>query len=274
VIELLAVLAIIGVLLALLLPAVQQARESARRISCEHRLRQLGLALHNYESGQRVFPPGCALSGWSFRAMLLPQLGESALYSRINFANNIQWPQGYYFCGVEGFRLSAEQPSWQNLGRLLHCPSDPQILDWQTNYLGVAGSAAEFLTGPIYPGDPLPPDFNGTLYLCSRVRPADITDGTSQTLMVGERGANQFGTANALCGTPTGQWDAWLTASGLLRPGNYAGSDHNVHFWSYHNGGSQFLFADGHVRLLNYHLDSRVFHALSTRAGGETVGEF
>jgi len=275
IVELFAVLAILGLLLALALPAVQQARESARRVDCEHRLREIGLALHTYESSHRVFPPGATLGGWSFRTMILPELGLGSVYSLIDFENNLQQPEGFYTCTREGLRLNTAAPNWDHLGRQLHCPSDPFTSPVLTNYIGVAGSWPTPFQGAFYPGDRLPPDVDGMLYFCSRVRTADVTDGASDTLFVGERGTgHSSGSANTLCGSSTGAWDAWLTSAGGLGPGHYQNLDDAFHFWSYHQGGAQFLFVDGHVQLLNYGIDRRVYFSLSTRAGGEAVGEF
>jgi prepilin-type N-terminal cleavage/methylation domain-containing protein len=94
-IELLVVISIIGVLIALLLPAVQAAREAARRTQCVNNLKQLGVALHTYESTARSFPPGYISNfdtsgtdtgpGWGWAAMLLPQIEQKPLFDTINF---------------------------------------------------------------------------------------------------------------------------------------------------------------------------------------------
>src|SRR3954451_24609497 len=100
-VELLVVIAIIGVLVALLLPAIQAAREAARRSQCKNNLKQVGLALHNYESTRRIFPPGFTSSadtvngagkgpGWGWGAYILPYLEESSLFQQIDFKTNIE----------------------------------------------------------------------------------------------------------------------------------------------------------------------------------------
>jgi len=117
-IELLVVIAIIAVLVSLLLPAVQQAREAARRTQCRNHLKQLGLALHNYHSSQNVFPPGyvagaaypATTNGWGWCAQLLPQLDQGPLYDTINFS-----------LAVEN---SANLPVWSVTLPGLVCPSD------------------------------------------------------------------------------------------------------------------------------------------------------
>lgn len=276
-VELLAVLAIIGVLMSLFMPAVQQARESARRIDCESRMRQLGLALHNYESAHRKFPPGAVLGGWSWRTMILPQMELANVYDLIDFGNNRSWPQGFYSCIPEATAQSNQRPDWDHLGRLFHCPSDPKMHPWMSNYLGVAGNAQPLdwsMARDYFPGEELESPGNGMLYLCSSTSTDQALDGSSQTLLIGEQGFNEFGGPQTLCGSSRGERSAWLSATGGLRPGNSVDSDHNIHYWSYHHGGTMFLFADGHVRLLNYSLDSRVYFGLASRNGGETIGEF
>src|SRR5437879_3863735 len=99
-IELLVVIAVIAVLTALLLPAVQQAREAARRAQCRNNLKQLGIAFHNYHGCFNVFPPGyvsgatypATTNGWSWCAQLLPQLDQTPLYNSLNFSAPIESP--------------------------------------------------------------------------------------------------------------------------------------------------------------------------------------
>ena len=270
-IELLAVIAILSLLAALIMPAVQQARESARRLQCQNQLKQLGLALHNYQTTHTVFPPGALLGRWSWRAMVLPQLDRSAIYQAINFQNNVQNPPGYYACWPESSRLSGINPNWWLSGSLLRCPSDPSIPDGYTGYIGVSGTDG---LGPIgrvyYPGDSLEPPGDGMLYLCSNVRSDDVRDGASATLFVGEAGGAH---GSSFCGSTRGERDAWMTALGGLRAGAFDDSD-TSHFWSYHPGGALFLFADGHVQFLSYNINQQTFYHLGSRSGGEVVGEF
>jgi prepilin-type N-terminal cleavage/methylation domain-containing protein len=123
-VELLVVIAIIGVLVSLLLPAVQAAREAARRMSCHNNLRQLGLALHNYESALRVFPPSSITDGgashqpWSGQSFLLPYLEGNSTYALINFSH------GYH----DGDNKAMFPPNGVAAVRIpvLLCPSDPQ----------------------------------------------------------------------------------------------------------------------------------------------------
>ncbi|ODT97838.1 MAG: hypothetical protein ABS79_06885, partial [Planctomycetes bacterium SCN 63-9] len=190
-IEILVVISIIGVLIALLLPAVQAAREAARRAQCVNNLKQLGLALHIYEGTHLTFPPGYVSSfnatgddtgpGWGWAAMLLPQFEQTPLFTSINF------------------NLAIEQPS--NLtGRLptvgiFACPSDPHSPTYwavnrdaatgvpRQNICEVASSNYVSMYGNGEPG----PLGDGPFYRDSKVGLRDITDGTAQTIALGER---------------------------------------------------------------------------------------
>lgn len=271
-IELLVVIGILSLLAALMLPAVQHAREAARRTQCKNHLKQLGLALHNYQSAHAVFPPGSLLGGWTWRVLLLPQLDHAALYDTIDFANNIESPPGHYSCGPESQRLFQRNISLEETAEVFRCPSDPVVPVWGSSYLGVSGtiSLMTFPGGPFFPSDPLPGRTNGAMWMCSNLRPRDVSDGSSTTLFVGEKGQGTFA---KYCGsTGSSEGDAWLFAGGL-RPGVYDDSP-TSHYWSFHPGGAHFAFVDGHVRLLNYSMDKTVFWALATRAGGEKIGEF
>lgn len=275
-IELLVVITILSLLAALVLPAVQHARESARRSQCKNNLKQIGLALHNYESAHRVFPPGAVLAGWSWRTLVLPQLDGAALYDEIDFRANIDFATGFYSCIPESQRLEQRHPSWQSTGAVFLCPTDPAVHESESSYFGVSGTHGPMpATGPLFPFDPLPAPthgtFNGAMWLCCNLRPRDVTDGAAATLFVGEKGLGGY---SRYCpGAGTGEGDAWLAATGGLRPGIYDDSL-TSHYWSYHPGGAHFVFLDGHVQFLSYSLDKTVFWALATRAGGEVVGEF
>lgn len=268
--ELLAVCAILTLLAALFLPAVQQARETARRSQCQNHLKQLGLALHNYQSVHTVFSPGSILGGWSWRTLLLPYIDQGPLYQSIRFENNIMQPPGAYSCNPEWSRLSAAKPGWDGTVPVLRCPNHPQMAPVFSPYRGVSGN--EGLFGhfqPYFPGDPLQPPRNGMFFLCSKVQPGEVTDGTSTTLLLGETG----NTASNFCGTDSGERDAWLSTLGGLRPGRFDDSV-TSHYWSYHPHGAQFVFVDGHVRFLSYSIDEQIFYRLGSRNGGEVVGDF
>lgn len=302
-IELLVVIAIIAILIALLLPAVQQAREAARRTQCKNNLKQYGLALHNYHDTFSVFPMGSSQAEWCFETFILPYLDQAPLYNLINFPNDKKPPSyapcpSCYSCGGEYGRLLALNPS--PVGKVypfINCPSDPGRNMWSSgssvwplgNYLGVGGSDGTFtvstLNGTTYrcihTPNPVQPTCNnrtGMLYFASKVRVGDATDGTSNTMMVGERGHDaDLSYGWKLCGGAEG--DCWLGAGNGLSAAQFSSGTLNDslndnHFWSWHVGGCHFLLADGSVRFLSNNISNVTFQALATRNGGEVVGEF
>src|SRR5215831_15822979 len=191
-VELLVVIAIIGVLVALLLPAVQAAREAARRAQCKNNLKQIGLALHNYESTHRCFPAGFISQtatingvgtgpGWSWGAQIFPYLEESTL--QVDLKRTITDP---YHDAVRVISLP-----------VFRCASDPAeeatfvVRDSNgtdltrvafANYVGVAGT---------YEVSEQPDTGTGVLYRNHGVRIKEITDGLSHTIMVAERASRQ-----------------------------------------------------------------------------------
>ena len=290
-IELLVVISIIAVLIALLLPAVQAAREAARRGQCVNNLKQIGLALANYEQAQKVLPPGYVSNfdaagndtgpGWGWAAMVLPQMEQPGLFNAVNFNLAVEAPAN---ATARLVTLSA-----------FLCPTDPTPAiftamrrDLNTgastgnlcqlapaNYVGVNGLSE--------PG----PDGEGAFFRDSQVALRDVTDGTSQTIFIGERSL-LLGGATTWAGAVTG---AVLYPSGNgvgrfvteLAPGLVLGhvgervgpGDKNSEvnqFYSLHNGqGVNFLFGDGHVGFLKATMDYKSYVALSTRSGGEVV---
>ncbi len=275
-VELLVVIAIIGVLIGLLLPAIQAAREAGRRTLCQNNLKQYGLALHAFHSDYGTFPIGNVEppdryfdqtgGWWGFQARLLPYLEAKYIYDLCNFnyhGNCFEWmarkPKGM-------------DPAAMILGHD-KCPDDPlrdQLYHDQTygdygctNYLGVMGTSATANDGILLHGK-----VNKTISLLK------ITDGASHTIIMGERGIS-----NALYGWPycgagdmngNGEGDNLMSTRIGLSPGLPDGN-HDYHFWSYHPNISQFIWADGSGQPLSYDIDFRVFQALSTRAGGENV---
>ncbi|MDB5351936.1 MAG: prepilin-type N-terminal cleavage/methylation protein [Planctomycetota bacterium] len=200
-IELLVVIAIIGVLIALLLPAVQAAREAARRIQCTNNLKQLGLALHNYESANRVFPPGrlntyIAGNGhcWGAYSQMMPYLELQPLFNAMNFSMN---PDPDYTTTSAAVNSTAAV----TVVNSLLCPSDggtPTVvvgggLYAGHNYLLSVGSGYSVVQRP--PASQ--PEPNGLLYENSAVRMADIVDGTMHTAAISE-------TVRSASGAPTG----------------------------------------------------------------------
>jgi prepilin-type N-terminal cleavage/methylation domain-containing protein/prepilin-type processing-associated H-X9-DG protein len=196
-VELLVVIAIIGTLVGLLLPAVQAARESARRTSCTNNLRQFGLAMFNYESARGHFPPTdargsaaagpTAVGGWSLHSRLLPYAEEAGLADRFDFKQAA-------FTG--DFRVQTPTAAFVTLFAtpvpMLLCPSDPaptvnksNNYDYGgNNYMVSIGSARADGAGTYYWDFSKPTD--GIVFENSKVRISKITDGTSKTVIASE----------------------------------------------------------------------------------------
>jgi prepilin-type N-terminal cleavage/methylation domain-containing protein/prepilin-type processing-associated H-X9-DG protein len=285
-IELLVVIAIISVLIGLLLSAVQKVRAAAARIDCQNRLKQLALALHHYHDARNGLPPGhrspahpdrMPYSGWTVSA--LPYLEQPTLAAQVAVAYRAD---PYPFHNPPHTGLATVVPAFV-------CPMDGRVVSPQagqrsgfpvafTSYLGIAGRDAAFAR-------------DGMLYQNSSTRLLDATDGTSNTLLLGERPPShdyQFGWWYAGVGQRfTGSADLVLgvrepnlqpvVSGSPCGPGNYPFRDSRFadpcgmfHFWSPHTGGANFALTDGSVRFLAYSADP-VMPALATRAGGEAV---
>jgi len=210
-IELLVVIAIIGVLIALLLPAVQQAREAGRRTQCLNNLKQIGLAIANYEAAHKIYPFGKGLDyrqtlpaapvypRWSVHSMLLPFLERGDFYVNINFELPPETP------GMQG--VINFMPAFQNANRekavesgkvvtTFLCPSDrPQAGDWpgQNNYAGNQGGwLCDRSDSPAAANDNSPGETQtGVFYYLSKVRVRDVTDGLSKTAFFSEKNRGQ-----------------------------------------------------------------------------------
>ena len=196
-IELLVVIAIIAVLIALLLPAVQQAREAARRAHCKSNLKQLGIALYNYESSLMTFPPNLVPGGtnykysagnWGVLAFLNPYLEQTAIYNLMNLSAPTYDPNPPYNVYDANNRLAAGY-----IIPLFLCPSDKgQSVGsgygvanlGPTNYVANMGSGLKVTSAGNRHGSPY--DADGVFFADSRVRIADITDGTSNTAAMSE----------------------------------------------------------------------------------------
>jgi len=312
-VELLVVIAIIGILVALLLPAVQAARETARRAQCLNNLKQLSLGLHNHHDTYRRFPSahnigmawysnfqreipagGLAANGypkdgamWSWALRIAPYIEMTALRD----ATDIHaWP--WWFPMPDGSDLVAYKCN------TFVCPSDVRVDNvWTdgthfsslTSYLAVSGRSQFREAG----------GQDGVIYVNSSIRMASITDGTSNTLLIGERppsknllygwqwaGAGdhpRFGATDVVLGvyerplSPTADPDFFRKGK-INDPLNL----HRYHFWSLHPGGGNWALSDGSVRFISYNAAGpqetsgqsytpNVIEALATRSRGEVV---
>jgi len=278
-IELLVVIAIISTLMGLLIPAVQRAREAARRTECSNHLKQIGLALHNYHDAHQVFPPGWVSSnsnGFSWESRLLPQLEQVNLYQQISFARAAYVDTG-------NIRVL------QTPLKIFRCPSDdgpPQYFQ-QSDISGrsLAGQAVSNYQGSM--GTPLFADnttvlcpTDGVFFLNSSTALRDITDGTSQTIIVGERRWARAAFGDAYWAATTDDWIQDILAT----TGVNLNSGRSPQFSSRHSQGANFLFADGSVRMISDTIESLpgaadsynmgVYQRLAAIRDGQPVGEF
>jgi prepilin-type N-terminal cleavage/methylation domain-containing protein/prepilin-type processing-associated H-X9-DG protein len=281
-IELLVVIAIIAVLIGLLLPAVQKVRGAAARLRCQNNMKQIGLALHNYHDVYHSFPPGLTNTAnyWylSWMSRLMPFIEQVNLWSLTQAAYQVDtnpWDNpphiglskvmSVYTCSADGRELIASYGQG--------------LLVAFTGYLGVSGIN---LNNP-----------NGLLWMNSATRFADITDGTSNSLAVGERppsadlvygwwyaGAGQPPSYTGSCDVVLGAQEINISIGGCpsgpyqYGPGKISNQCDQFHFWSLHDGGANFLFADGSVHFLAYGSATPFMAALATISGGETVGDY
>jgi len=311
-IELLVVIAIIAVLIALLLPAVQAAREAARRIQCTNNLKQMALALHSYQDQLGSFPntvlrdkgdPTCiaCLYGplYTFRTLMLPQIEQAPLYNAINFSYKYS-PNGH----GDVQRLSINTTAASTVIAVFSCPSDSAGPEagavggygaWGTivvvpdsSYMACAGT--KIVPGNTWTSAAGPTTVgadDGSMCEFRAVRLAEILDGTSNTILLGENGRGPGGVGQA---TWFAGWDWYaqrVASAGINRP--YAapmpfasnlwpganvpdnGPGNVLGFGSWHPGGANFAFCDGAVKFLKSTTDLSVFSELGTRAGGEVV---
>ena len=302
-VELLVVIAIIGILIGMLLPAVQQVREAARRISCANKMRQMSLGMMNYESAHSHFPAGIQPKlnntgnivwgdpGLCWGAILLPFVEQNSLYDQIGPLTNSLSDFGTYSSatswGVPGLDTELNgQFVANNVVSTFLCPSCPmgdfqtrrtqgQGLHAKSNYVGVWGSR--------YRLNQQNNDPTGILYINSSTTFGEITDGSSNTFIIGERdgapiSADLTRAASVWCSTARAQWlDTCLgpTTSDARHFLNATTFNHPSAQWhpfsSQHTGGATFGRADGSAQFVSESIDGLTYEAMGTRSGGETL---
>jgi prepilin-type N-terminal cleavage/methylation domain-containing protein/prepilin-type processing-associated H-X9-DG protein len=285
-IELLVVIAIIGVVIGLLTPAVQKVREAAARLQCTNNLKQMGVACHNYHDTNKSFPPGYLASatypattpGWGWAAFLLPYIEQDTLYKQIDFNQPLE-----------------TSPAIQAMISVYICPSDNvppspfAITDGTFTTIAQAAPSSYAATVGDDASDVNDPTGNGIFYRNSHTRIADITDGTSSTVMIGDRPYSQC--HGIWAGAPNGAiaragaQNVWPNATApapalVLVHNNWINITTDADgglddFSSNHTGGANLLFADGSVHFIRSVTAEgsarRAVWALGTRAGNEVI---
>jgi prepilin-type N-terminal cleavage/methylation domain-containing protein/prepilin-type processing-associated H-X9-DG protein len=321
-VELLVVITIIGILIALLLPAVQAAREAARKMTCSNNLKQIGLAVLSYEASNRMFPAGATIPrtagggrGNAFYTVILPYMEQAGLEALYDYKAPDGWldawcsnstlrhtPLSVYKCPSEGKwdnQVYTVAWGWPSSGSETY-----NVGPMRRVYFGVTGGRNALVTagfGKVFR--------DGVMYANSFTRIADIADGTSSTMMVGESTHPHYygwGPGGGFGSSPNpkeGGPAMWADGGGADNstppsaaseemsrsmastnlPINYdmtkasGGMDPTkrtqVSFYSEHPGGTHFVFCDGHTSFLQESMNFDTYQSLSTRAGALRSGD-
>ncbi|NDC62780.1 MAG: DUF1559 domain-containing protein [Planctomycetia bacterium] len=309
-VELLVVIAIIGTLVGLLLPAVQAARESGRAVQCKNNLRHIGVALHHFHDHAQRFPSGWRgvrvghvpavaaddQPGWGWAAEILPQIEEEGLFGQIDFAKPLfdaATPDVHlsirttsvaaFLCPSDAVASTGPTPGVFTIGtddgleeheeteggdeHLYHGvdggPFPPLCDVGRSNYVGVHGTTEV---------DDVPAAGDGVFFRNSRVSIKQISDGSSKTIVIGERNSRLGGST----------WAGVVAGAKAQRVRNVGIADHppndaEAHFddfSSMHPSGVHFLFGDSSVRRIDDAIEPGVYRALCTRQGGESTAGF
>jgi prepilin-type N-terminal cleavage/methylation domain-containing protein len=307
-IELLVVIAIIAILIALLLPAVQQAREAARRTQCKNNMKQIGLALHNYESTSSCFPSG-SNSPWdrvpNWRLHIFPYLEQANLYARMDF--NVSFNGNVSTVNTTALTdnkiatyMCPSSPLETNPTNAVGTTYNNNLRTQVPMYVGISGSTPDVAARTVGSASNYGGFYtnNGMLLHNQQTRIRDAVDGTSNVMMVAEQ-SGRVGTRDVRSGyyggytgttfgapvsasVPNGadSWSTGLTSvqyrinSPTLAAGSDDPWDPNTIINSFHVGGIHGLMGDGSVRFISENIDMTLLRNICSREDGVPVGEF
>jgi prepilin-type N-terminal cleavage/methylation domain-containing protein/prepilin-type processing-associated H-X9-DG protein len=296
-IELLVVIAIIAILISLLLPAVQQAREAARRTQCKNNLKQIGLAMHNYHDVYGMFPPGAIFGddsyGWG--TFCLPYLDQANIYNAMSDNMSADIPDDYIDAGIQTCAENPAvtlvlQPGVNDMSLPVYlCPSNSMSLTTspirvgagdcgqdlggfgRNDYKGCLGSGGGSVSGMFG-------KLSGTK---SPTKIRDVLDGTSNTIAAGEGYTALMRAITGPTDGNVGDFSVWIGTNNQHQNVVAETDDTDVingsqddTFASQHTGGAQFLFGDGSVHFLSENIDMTTFKNLGDKADGNITGEF
>ncbi|MEZ6064895.1 MAG: DUF1559 domain-containing protein [Planctomycetaceae bacterium] len=298
-IELLVVIAIIAILVALLLPAVQQVREAARKSMCQDHLHNVAIAMHTYHDSHKTFPYGWDEREKLWQACILPQIEQKPLYDTLIYQESGagNWDSG-----------SANETACATVIPLFRCPSLPGPENVTNNniegrvpisYRVNAGSNVFSDDASTIPAGSPPGAValenltcDGTFWGSSKVAMRDIVDGTSNTIIIGESATDPAYVRNGQgmdywqIGSPqTGGWvpggaggteyTEGVGATSVRMNGRFDPTQHGIYaelgFGSWHAGGAMFAMGDGKVNFISENVDLNVYRAIGTRQGGEVA---
>ena len=302
-VELLVVIAIIGILIALLLPAVQAAREAARRAECQNKLKQIGLALHNYHDINKQFPPGAQhnvykqpktnnsfIKGTSWLVFILPQMEQQAVFEKYNFTQSYTSSNNEKVANIEIAGYKCPSGPGDRSGN--SSESSGGVRNHTTHYYGVmgpsdrknpskitiAGKTYSYVVGSptgnsAYATDGVLQQYRdqpGSITTGRIINFRDILDGTSNTLVVAER-------SNHLPPGQVNDYRSWCRGnnggSGTTKNVTYpinstfynkSNNFNDISFGSNHPGGCQFALGDGSVRFIRETISLNIYRALAS----------
>ena len=285
-VELLVVIAIIGILIALLLPAVQAAREAARRIQCMNNCTNIAKGLHNYITTHESFPPGAGGTGtnWSWSALILPFMESTQSLANCDF---------HY-----GYNVTQNRDATRTFIPVYHCPSAPdhELMSCCIGIVGGNGYTAEEDTaetnysavathervpyGRKHAAETWAEDDTGVMHVGEPHKLRDVSDGLSQTIVVSEYVRNDDDPHKTrvpqYCpGKKCFMGKFWASENVITSGyGINSGTDYyKSAIQSMHPTGASFVFGDGHVDFISQEVDQYLLQILTTRAGGEVIGE-